>query len=109
MVYNRVINLNEREKFMLNTKKIIIDGGDNGYCCRCGGLGDRGVLEEDAVAKTLKYIDGHGLCLGKYCWHNYTCADGTELKKLWTGRPSAYRDGVELPCVVRNNIWDARD
>lgn len=90
---------------MLNTKKIIIDGGDNCYCCRCGGVADRSVLEEDTVAKTLRYIDGRGICLGKYCWHDYTCDDGTELKKLWTGRPRAYRDGVELPCVVRNNKW----
>lgn len=89
---------------MLNTKKIIITGGDNCYCCRCGGVADRCVMEEDIVAKTLRYIDGHGLCLGKYCWHSYTCDDGTELKKLWSARPSAYRD-VELPCAVRNNKW----
>jgi len=60
-------------------KKIYITGGDNCYCCECGGLCDRTVMEIDTERKTLKYIDGRGLCLGKYCWRHYTCEDGTEL------------------------------
>lgn len=93
-------------------KKIVITGGDNGYCCRCGGLCDRVVMEEDTDAKTLKYIDGRGLCLGCYCWRAYTCEDGTELvRELRYTRSGvrakvrAYRNGEELPCVVRNNKW----
>lgn len=86
-------------------KKIVIDGGDNCYCCACGGLCDRCVLEEDTTAKTLKYIDGKGLCLGKYCFWVHICEDGTELRRDWNGKVHAYRDGEELPCVVRNNKW----
>lgn len=86
-------------------KKIIIDGGDNCYCCACGGVCDRRVLEEDTDAKTLKYIDGRGLCLGKYCMRVYVCDDGTELRRDWNNKIRAYRDGVELPCVVRNQKW----
>lgn len=86
-------------------KKIIIDGGDNGYCCRCGGLCDRCILEEDTDAKTLKYIDGKGICLGKHCLRWHICEDGTELRRDWNGKVRAYRNGEELPCVVRNNKW----
>ena len=87
-------------------KKIIITGGDNSYCCYCGGVGDRAVMEEDTDAKTLKYIHGGELCLGKYCWREMTLEDGTELRRDWgTGKVRAYRNGVELPCVVRNQKW----
>lgn len=87
-------------------KKIIITGGDNGYCCYCGGVCDRVVMEEDTDAKTLKYIDTEGLCLGKFCWHETTLKDGTELRRDWgTGKVRAYRNGVEIPCVVRNQKW----
>lgn len=85
--------------------KIIIDGGDNGYCCNCGGLCDRHVLEEDTSAKTLKYIDGKGMCLGKHCMFAHVCDDGTELRHDWNGKLHAYRNGEELPCVVRGNKW----
>lgn len=92
-------------------KKIVITGGDNGYCCACGGLCDRVVMEEDTKAKTLKYIDGHGLCLGRYCWGAYRCDDGTELTKwrakvrAWRGDGGANIEGNEIECVVRGNKW----
>lgn len=86
-------------------KKIYITGGDNCYCCECGGLCDRVVMEIDTERKTLKYIDGHGLCLGKYCWRHFVCEDGTELERDYTGKVRAYRNGVELPCVVKNSKW----
>lgn len=86
-------------------KKIYITGGDNCYCCECGGLCDRTVMEIDTERKTLKYIDGRGLCLGKHCWRHYTCEDGTELEREYTGKVRAYRNGVEIPCVVKNNKW----
>ena len=92
--------------------KIIITGGDNCYCCRCGGICDRAVMEIDTEKKTLRYIDGHGLCLGKYCWSKYVCDDGTILERhdVWSRhgvrvRVRAYRDGVELPCVVKHSKW----
>lgn len=93
-------------------KKIVIDGGDNGYCCACGGLGDRCILEEDTSAKTLKYIDGRGVCLGARCWHDIECADGTRIvgERSYTRhglrlKLHAERNGEVLPCAVRNNKW----
>lgn len=86
-------------------KKIIITGGDNGFCCRCGGLCDRAVMEADTEHRELKYIDTQGVCLGKYCWRRYMCEDGTELVRDWNGKIHAYRNGVELPCVVKHNKW----
>lgn len=85
--------------------KIVITGGDNCYCCECGGICDRLVMEEDTTAKTLRYIDGKGVCMGKYCWCAHECDDGTELRRDWNGKTHAYRNGEELPCVVRNNKW----
>lgn len=50
-------------------KRYIMTGGDNGYCCECGGLCDRVILEVDDKAKAYKVLDcGEGFCLGKYCW-----------------------------------------
>lgn len=85
-------------------KKIIITGGDNCYCCDCGGRCDRLVMEEDSEKKTLKYIDYKELCLGRYCWCTHFCNDGTYLKQ-WHGKVTAFREDEELPCVVRNNKW----
>lgn len=84
--------------------KIIITGGDNCFCCACGGVCDRLVMEEDTKAKTLKYIDGRGLCLGQYCTRCYTCEDGTELRRDGS-KWRAYRNGEELPCAVRGSKW----
>lgn len=85
-------------------KKIVITGGDNCYCCECGGRCDRLVMEEDSEEKTLKYIDHREHCLGRYCWSVRSCNDGTELRQ-WCGKVRAFRNGVELPCAVRNNKW----
>ena len=111
MVYNGVITKLKVKGFVM--KKIIITGGDNGYCGRCGGLCDRLVMECDTDKKTLRYIDGAGLCLGKFCWHEHICSDGTKLVRddVWRARGGvrvrvrAYRDGVEIPCVVKNRKW----
>lgn len=89
--------------------KIVITGGDNCYCCECGGVCDRLIMEEDTTAKTLRYIDGKGVCLGKYCWCGHECDDGTELTK-WRDGVRAWRGGAniagnEVKCVVRNNKW----
>ena len=90
---------------MLNTKKIIIDGGDNCYCCACGGLCDRAILEEDCAERTLKYIDSRGVCLGKHCRKFYRCDDGTELERDCSGKWDAWRDGQHLNVVVRGAKW----
>lgn len=62
--------------------RYIITGGDNGYCCRCGGLCDRVILEIDDKKKTYKVLDeGNGVCLGKWCWHSLPIGNGWFLKR----------------------------
>lgn len=46
--------------------RYVITGGDNGYCARCGGLGDRMLLRIDDKAKTYKAYYFAPSCLGKY-------------------------------------------
>lgn len=86
-------------------KKIIITGGDNCYCCHCGGVADRLVMELDTDAKTLRYIDMSGFCLGKYCWRTGVLADGTELFKGYDNKVRAFRNGEEIPVSVRHSKW----
>lgn len=56
--------------------RYVMTGGDNGYCCQCGGLCDRVILAIDDEKKTYSGIDGgNGFCLGKYCWRATPCGD----------------------------------
>ena len=50
-------------------KKIIIDGGDNGYCARSNSLADRCVLVLDTKEKTIRYANASGICLCKHCFY----------------------------------------
>ena len=73
--------------------RYIITGGDNGYCCRCGGLCDRVILEVDDDKKTYKVVDeGEGVCLGRWCWHARPCGGGWFLKRYSTF------NGAEFEC-----------
>ena len=63
-------------------KRYYLTGGDNGYCCRCGGLADRSILEIDDDERTIRGIEEmSGICLGKYCWHSIPLGEGWFLKR----------------------------
>lgn len=63
-------------------KRYYLTGGDNGYCCRCGGLCDRSILEIDDDERTIRGIEEmSGICLGKYCWHSIPLGEGWFLKR----------------------------
>ena len=102
--------------------RYVITGGDNGYCCKCGGLCDRALLEIDDEHKTYRGINGCDICLGKWCWRILPVGNGWFLKKYakfkgeevesWGGNiiKLVYIDdnGDELASekvVVKNNKW----
>lgn len=62
-------------------KRYCLTGGDNGYCCRCGGLCDRSILEIDDDERTIRGIEADGICLGKWCWHSIPVGEGWFLKR----------------------------
>lgn len=63
-------------------KRYVLTGGDNGYCCQCGGLCDRCVLEIDDDKKTFRGVGTtDGVCLGKWCWRSIPFGGGWFLKR----------------------------
>ena len=67
--------------------RYVITGGDNGYCAKCGGLGDRSLLRIDDKNKTYKQYYFFEGCLGKWCWLEQKFSDGMTLVrgKKWQG------------------------
>ena len=101
--------------------RYVITGGDNGYCCRCGGLCDRALLkinDEDKTYQAYYFFDG---CLGKWCWLEQKFSDGMTLvrgkkwqgdfAKMWGGniyKMWRIENGEvleEYPVVVKNNKY----
>lgn len=85
-------------------RKIVLTGGDNCYCVQCGQICDRLVMEIDEENKVLRYIDDGEFCLGKWCWRDHVCEDGTILCNRW-GEHYALRNGVKMPFVAKKNKW----
>ena len=101
--------------------RYIITGGDNGYCGRCGGLGDRALLQVDDKKHTYKAYYFFEGCLGKWCWLEQKFDDGLTLvrgkkwqgdfTKMWGGniyKMWRIKDGQvveEYPVVVKNNKY----
>lgn len=101
--------------------RYIITGGDNGYCGKCGGLGDRILLRVDDTNKTYKAYYFAPSCLGKWCWLEQKLADGMtlvrgnkwqgEFTKMWGGNTYKMwriKDGQvveEYPVIVKNNKY----
>lgn len=48
--------------------RYILTGGDNGYCARCGGLGDRALLVVDDKKREYRAFYRAPSCLGRHCW-----------------------------------------
>lgn len=61
-------------------KKIIIDGGDNGYCAYSNSLCDRNAILVDTTEKTLRYVGG-GICLCQHCF--YPKSLNIDKEKAW--------------------------
>lgn len=104
--------------------RYVITGGDNGYCCRCGGLCDRALLRIDDEAKTYKQYYFFEGCLGKHCWRTQELYGGAVLTRgvLVDGHKIVYNflqpsknkiyivqtNGTELeyiPVVVKGNKY----
>lgn len=101
--------------------RYIITGGDNGYCSRCGGLGDRALLQVDDEKQTYKAYYFFKGCLGKWCWLEQKFDDGLTLvrgkkwqgdfTKMWGGniyKMWRIEDGKvveEYPVIVKNNKY----
>ena len=48
--------------------RYVFTGGDNGFCARCGGYGDRALLVIDDENKTYRAFYRAPSCLGEHCW-----------------------------------------
>ena len=84
--------------------RYVITGGDNGYCAKCGGLGDRSLLRIDDEHKTYKQYYFFEGCLGKFCWLEQKFADGMTLVrgKKWQGDFAKMWGGnIYKMCVLR--------
>lgn len=110
-----------------NNIRYIITGGDNGYCARCGGLGDRVLLRVDDEDRSYKMFYRAPSCLGKHCWREQELYGGRaivrgKLVKDEQGERIVYQwldpsknkiyivqtNGTELeyiPVVVKNNKY----
>lgn len=76
-------------------------GGHNCRCCQCDKMCDRLIMEADTKNKVLRYIDDNKICLGKCCWREYVCKDGTILHNDWSRKVCATRNGIEVPCETK--------
>lgn len=82
--------------------RYIMTGGDNGYCAKCGGLGDRVLLRVDDEHKSYKMFYRAPSCLGKNCWRE---------EELYGGRVIArgiLKDGKLVYCWIepqKNKIY----
>lgn len=101
--------------------RYIITGGDNGYCGKCGGLGDRMLLKVNDTKKTYQAYYFFEGCLGGWCWVEQHFDDGMTLVrgKKWQGdftkmwRGNIYKmwrieNGEvmeEYPVVVKGNKY----
>lgn len=65
----------------MNRYRYIYTGGDNGYCARCGGLGDRVLLRVDDKAKTYQAYYFAPSCLGKHCWRTQELYGGAVITR----------------------------
>ena len=102
----------DREKM----RKVYITGGDNCYCCECGGVCDRLAILVDTEKKTLEYLPCPEMCRGKWCWfrqgyRHYMRGNrwaGWYIERRGSDRHPLYifTDGAtELPVVVKKNKW----
>lgn len=79
--------------------RYVFTGGDNVYCGRCGGLGDRVLLRIDDENKTYKAYYNAPSCLGKYCWYRQDLYGGVTIVRGILIDGELYRDVLK----PRNN------
>lgn len=61
--------------------RYILTGGDNGYCARCGGLGDRSLIVVDDARKAYRYFYRAPSCLGQHCWRKQELCGGRVIAR----------------------------